>query len=170
MSFSNSNINIEHLPTVDVSNLKRISKSFLKVVAFNRVIFYIILIGLCIGLKFLIREDGFQNYFWYGIIALLLFFMVDFVIAVLAFKRRKYALREHDVIYSKGLIVFYRITIPLNRVQHVEVSQSWLERYLKLASLKIYTAGESGGDLRIRGLENETAQSMNAYISSRINA
>ena len=51
-----------------------------------------------------------------------------------------------------------------NRVQHVEVSQSWLERYLKLASLKIYTAGESGGDLKIRGLENETAQSMNATI------
>lgn len=170
MSFSNSNINIEELPTVGAINLQRISKSFLKVIAFNRLIFYFILVGLSIGLKFLIREDVFQKYYWYGILALLIFFLVDFVIAILAFKRRKYALREHDVIYSKGLIVYYRITIPLNRVQHVEVSQSWLERYLKLASLKIYTAGESGGDLRIRGLENETAQSMNAYISSRINA
>lgn len=169
MQFSNSQIFTDDLPKIDAVDLKPISKQYLKIIAFNKLILFGILFSALFALKQLIEEDGFQDNFQYVILFAIGFCILNLIVSLLAFKKRKYAIRENDVIYAKGLIINYLTTVPIIRIQHVEVSRSWLERRLALASLKIYSAGESGSDMKISGLSVGEAKQINDFISAKIN-
>ncbi len=82
-----------------------------------------------------------------------------------SFPVRGYALRELDISYKKGWIFFSHITIPFARVQHSEISQGPVDRFFKLVTLQIYTAGGSSSDLKIPGLPREEAERLRDYIS-----
>ncbi|MBF8149658.1 PH domain-containing protein [Winogradskyella sp. F6397] len=168
MAFTNPQIQTEDLPNVEDVVLKPISKSYLKIIALNGLAFYSLILGALFGLKYLIKEAPFQNNFWYlffGVLGLCIF---SFIMSILAFKKRKYAVRGYDVIYAKGLIVHSVVTVPISRIQHVEESRSWLARHFGLSTLKIFTAGEAGSDLSIRGLQHLEAKSINDFISSQV--
>ena len=91
-------------------------------------------------------------------------------LTALALKRvslKGYALRTHDVAYRSGLFWRKVVVLPFNRVQHVEVSSGPLQRRFGLASLKFYTAGGSGVDLKIDGLLSADAERLRAHILER---
>jgi uncharacterized protein len=79
-----------------------------------------------------------------------------------------FALRSHDIIYKTGVLFRSTAVVPFNRVQHCELNQGPISRYLKLNSLTIYTAGGSSSDISIDGLTVETAQRLKQYISGKI--
>lgn len=83
-------------------------------------------------------------------------------------RRRGWALREHDLIHRSG--VFWRRTtiLPFARIQHVESASGPLERRFGLMRLKCFTAGGSGGDLIVRGLDVERARRVRAHLLGRI--
>lgn len=56
--------------------------------------------------------------------------------------------RGDDLHVSRGLLSTRESTLPLHRVQSVEVQRNWLRRSLHLATLRIHSAGGSGGDER----------------------
>ena len=99
-----------------------------------------------------------------GIICL---FLLILFISALGFRHKAYALREHDVLYKRGLIFRKTIALPFNRVQHSEINQGPIERNFNLAALEIFTAGGSQSDLTIPGLLNEDAQSIKAFIMEK---
>ncbi|SDI23569.1 PH domain-containing protein [Winogradskyella thalassocola] len=169
MTFINPQIQIEDLPNVEDAVLKPISKSYLKIIALNGLVVYSLILGTLFGVRHLIKEDGFQDNFWYVFFGVLGLCIINFIISILAFKKRKYAVRGHDVIYAKGLIVHSITTVPISRIQHVEESRSWLARQFGLSTLKIFTAGESGSDLSIKGLHHLEAKGINDFISSEVN-
>lgn len=104
---------------------------------------------------------------WPGVIAAALYLPAAAVWVRIAVRRKGYALREHDILYHTG-VLWQRVTaIPFNRVQHVETTSGILERLFGLASLVVFTAGGSGGDLRIRGLEACAADRLRDYILGR---
>ena len=82
-------------------------------------------------------------------------------------KRKKYALREHDIIYSSGLIWRQKTVVPFSRIQHVEVTEGPIDRLFDLSRLNIYTAGGSSSDLTIPGLMPSRAESIKHYILNR---
>ena len=98
-----------------------------------------------------------------GICLLVLMFLL------LGFSKRKYAIREKDISYSKGVLVHSVTTIPFARVQHIELDERLFSRVFKLATIQIYTAGESGSDLRISGIPKIEALKIKEYITSFIN-
>ncbi|MDQ8205381.1 PH domain-containing protein [Pelagicoccus sp. SDUM812003] len=79
-------------------------------------------------------------------------------------RQRGVALRDKDVLFKKGLWWRERAALPLNRVQHIEIHRGVIERKLGLSTLKLYTAGGSGVDLQISGLESDRADRMKQYI------
>ena len=79
-------------------------------------------------------------------------------------KVRGVALREKDIIFKKGLFWRRSTLLPFNKVQHIEFHRNPIERKLGLSRLNIFTAGGSGVDLQIRGLENERAEKIKQYI------
>lgn len=170
MNFTNLQIQTESLPKVEAVVLKPISKSYFKIITLNKLALYAGLMGLVIGFRYFIEKtEEIQLNLWYIISAVLVFCILNFSIGYLAFKKRKYAIREHDVIYSKGLIIHSIITVPMSRIQHVEESRSWLARYFNLATLNIYTAGEAGSDLSIKGLPYLEAKEIKEIISNKVN-
>ena len=170
MNFTNLHIQTESLPIVEDLVLKPISKAYFKIIMLNELTIYTILFGLVFGAKFFIeKNEDIQIKIWYILSVVLGLIILDFIISLLAFKKRKYAIREHDVIYAKGLIVNSITTVPISRIQHVEESRSWLARYFGLSTLKIFTAGESGSDLSIKGLPHLEAKQIKEIISDKIN-
>lgn len=82
--------------------------------------------------------------------------------------KKGYAVRDKDIVYKSG--VFWRTVtaIPFNRIQHVEKSSTPLDRKFQLASLQLFTAGGSGGDLKIHGLSAKTAEKLRKFILDKI--
>ena len=170
MNFTNLQIQTENLPKVEGLVLKPISKSYFKIIMLNKLAIYAGLIGLVFGLKYVIeKKEEFQLNLYYMLSAVVVFCIFNFIISLLAFKKRKYAMREHDVVYAKGLIVHSITTVPISRIQHVEESRSWLARYFGLSTLKIFTAGEAGSDLSIKGLPHLEAKQIKEIISDKVN-
>jgi membrane protein YdbS with pleckstrin-like domain len=101
-------------------------------------------------------------------IGILLWNALRFTNIFLAFPVKAYLIRERDISYKKGWYNFKLTTIPFNRIQHVEIKQSFLQKLMKISTIKIFTAGGSTSDLSIPGLKNEKAQEIKEYLSQNI--
>lgn len=99
---------------------------------------------------------------WIGLVSALL------AVERKSFPRRGYLLREHDLSFRKGWLFRSRVTVPFNRVQHSEVVQGPLLRWMGLSTLKVYTAGSSGANLSIAGLDDEVAHTLRQTLNDRI--
>jgi membrane protein YdbS with pleckstrin-like domain len=82
--------------------------------------------------------------------------------------RRGYVVRDKDIVFRSGGIWRSVTAVPFNRVQHVETSNTPLDRKFDLANLQIFTAGGSGGDLTISGLGADTAEQLRVYILGKV--
>lgn len=170
MNFTNLQLQTENLPKIEAVVLKPISKSYFKIITLNKLAVYSALIAFVFLFRYVIAlKEEIELNLWYMLSVVLVICSINFVISLLAFKKRKYAIREHDVIYSKGLIIHAITTVPMSRIQHVEESRSWLARYFGLSTLKIFTAGEAGSDLSIKGLPHLEAKQIKEIISDKVN-
>jgi membrane protein YdbS with pleckstrin-like domain len=78
--------------------------------------------------------------------------------------KRGYVLRDKDILFRKGVVWRSVTAIPFNRIQHVETSSTPFDRKFDLATLQLFTAGGSGGDLKIDGLSTATAEQLRIFI------
>lgn len=85
------------------------------------------------------------------------------------FPHKGFAIREQDVHYQTGWLKHSIISVPICRIQHMQVHQSLLSKAFKLAKLNIYTAGDSANDMTIKGISLEKAQTIKDLISDKIN-
>ena len=131
----------------------------------------LLLLGACIT-PFLIYTFGGHEEMevfsaWYWPLGLqLVFALLWFLEEWKGFPRRGYAVRERDITYRTGWLFRSTTTVPFGMIQHSELSQGPVSRKLGLNHLKLFTAGGSG-NLRIAGLENESAQALRAVIEAR---
>jgi hypothetical protein len=91
--FTNQQIDLETLPTIDDIVFKPISKHYLKIIVLNRSLRYALLLSALIIAKFWVEAVNFHLVFWYVLWGAVLVCIIDVIIAVLAFKKRKYAIR-----------------------------------------------------------------------------
>jgi len=84
-------------------------------------------------------------------------------------KHLRYRVRSLDINLTRGYLFRHDVAVSFNRIQHVEVSQSPVERLFKLGTLKVFTAGTVGSDLHLPGLSYRVAQRLKAEILNEIN-
>ncbi|MNR37605.1 Bacterial membrane flanked domain protein [compost metagenome] len=60
------------------------------------------------------------------------------------------------------------IIVPLNRIQHVSLSEGVLSRMFALGTLQIYTAGGSSGEIKIAGIPIEQAKALKEALVQRL--
>ncbi|MCK2000426.1 PH domain-containing protein [[Brevibacterium] frigoritolerans] len=60
----------------------------------------------------------------------------------LYYKHHQFKINEKIMYITKGKLSVREATIPLYRIQHVDVEQSFISRFFNLYQLKIYTAGD----------------------------
>ena len=167
-NFSNMVLLPENLPETAPDDFNRLDKRYLKIIFIRIAIFALLLSGGFIS--FLIFSDeilpGLILAAIIAVIAVLILYSIT--ISVLGFPRKGYLLRERDISYKTGIIYYKQISVPFNRIQHVEVSQGILAKMFDLSSIKIFTAGGNASDLAIPGLSVPDAQKLKAFISEKI--
>jgi membrane protein YdbS with pleckstrin-like domain len=88
----------------------------------------------------------------------------------LSLPRRGYVVRDKDILFRYGVVWRSVTAIPFNRIQHVETSSTPFDRKFKLATLQLFTAGGSSGDLKIDGLAEQTAEQLRIFVLKKAEA
>jgi len=86
----------------------------------------------------------------------------------IAFPKRGYVIRDKDILFRKGVVWRSVTAVPFNRIQHVETSNTPLDRKFDLATLQLFTAGGSSGDLKIDGLSASVAEQLRIFILRKV--
>lgn len=168
MMFENSQITSD-LPDIEQLNFLKIHKNYLWILICNSfVIWLLVFCGFYFFIAKKINETN-PEISLYSYIVLGIICSIYFVLQMVGFSHRKYALREKDISYSSGVLIKKLTTVPFARVQHLEVNQKPLSRLFKLASIQIFTAGESNDDLKINGIPKKEALKIKEYITKFIN-
>ena len=117
----------------------------------------------------------FQTKIQFSLLGLSLFYSGVFLLALALvflakayFRRKKFKIAEKNISYQEGILYQKETLVPFARIQHIEIDEGPIERFFNIATLSIYTAGDSGRDLKISGLELMKAQEIKSFISNHI--
>lgn len=159
---------VTDLPNITKIEFKRIDKRYLKVTLINFFLVFIPFLVTLIVLHLFAFSEVVKMYSIYYYVLFFIFFGCVFGYLLLSFPLRKYALRDKDISYKRGLFTKKMTTVPFSRIQHVEIDEKPISRLFQLSSLSVYTAGDSSDDLEIKGIQKETALQIKEFISSKI--
>lgn len=166
--FQNPEIPLEELPTAVDLNWHALDPTYIKLLRLQLGLFIIIPL---VVITFVTREAGAEMPYLlipYGILAAIAIWL--YVFAAISVRHCGYVLRDKDMLFKKGVIWQSVVAVPFNRIQHVETSNTPFDRRFGLASLKLFTAGGSGGDLKIDGLPANTAEQLRLHILEKTGA
>lgn len=166
--FQNFQINSE-LPDIEQLNFLKIHKNYLWILLFNSTIVWLSIFAMYYFFLAKIINENYPTFSNLGYLIIAVIAAIYTVVLIAGFSRRRYALREKDISYGKGILIQKLTTVPFARVQHIEVDQKPLSRLFNLASIKIFTAGESNDDLKINGIPKKEALQIKEYITNFIN-
>lgn len=164
--FQNPEVALDTLPGVENLNWQAMHPNYKR-----RLLTQHTLIILAVGIiatvtKFILSIPVFiASIFW---AVLLISAIVLLVWPLISVPRRGYVVRDKDIVFRSGVLWRSITAIPFNRIQHVETSSTPLDRKFEIATLQLFTAGGSGGDLKIDGLEMNVAEQMRMFILERV--
>ena len=168
--FENAQINTDNLPKLQTVQFEQIHRDYIKVIFFNiLLIFLVLLVTTIVNFHFNAKVKELAKPL-YVYIVLVMFFLFQSVYYYASFFKRKYALRQQDITYKKGLFFKSTLTIPFNRIQHIEIDEGLFSRIFSLASINIYTAGANNLDLAIKGIPKKKAAEIKEFITATIHA
>lgn len=166
--FSNHQINIDELPTVDQINYTPIEISYWKVLLIQSLIVYSIFISIYNLLIYSNDELGLFAYIVGNIIIVVIAILNIFLLKK-SFNKRSYAIRMHDVVYKKGLLGTSITAMPYKSVQHVKLSQGILSKRWQLTTIILYGAGGQQQQLTIAGINELEGAKIKDFILSKLN-
>ena len=166
-NFSNLQLDLNSLPRFEDVKLQPISKKYLLKMQIGTLISLIVFaVGLTVA--FFFSPEEVHPYLWMAVVLVGLIFCWSIFNNVMYVRRSGYALREQDIIFKRGFLFERTTVVPFNRIQHVSVERSFLDKILKISTVKVFTAGGSGSDINIPGINPDTATSVKEEISARI--
>ncbi len=86
---------------------------------------------------------------------------------LLEWRRYHYGIREHDLLVQSGVLFRHTVSIPLDRIQHVDTRQGPLERLFGLSRVVVYTAAGMSADGSVPGLDEEGADALRDRLVGR---
>lgn len=167
--FMFKNLQVDQLPDITKLTFKKIHKDYLKVILIT---ICVVAIAVFTGAYFLIElklQEVIPEYTFYVYLGISIIFLLIFLYFLVGFSKRKYVLREKDVTYKSGVLIETITTVPFSRIQHVEINEAPISRLFKLASLNVFTAGDSSRDLVIKGIKKGEALKIKEFINQQIN-
>ena len=79
-----------------------------------------------------------------------------------------YAMDGEELHVRRGVWTRVHTVVPLDRVQHIDVSQGPLERSLGICRLVVHTAGTLHSQVVLPGLRRDVAEAMRDEIRARV--
>lgn len=170
-TFTNEQINCAALPTLDAVQFQPLHTKYKRVVLIQTTLLglFLLLLGAS-GFYLPLAEDKslLVEYKLVVFVASILLALSIFILNLAGVHKKGYVVREHDIIYKSGLISQKQITIPFNRVQHVEIYEGAILRLFGLSRIEFFTAGGSFGDLKIPGLPIDETNKIKAFVIEQV--
>lgn len=166
MDFTNNVISLEDLPRYEEVESRKIDEKYRNVILWNYALLFLFFAGVIAVVMLLPDLLMIYRILITAVVSLFLIFLL--ILQLKAFRRRSWAIREHDILYRHGLLSVITTIIPFNRIQHVAIQEGVFPRLYGLAALKIFTAGGSSADIRISGLKKEEAARIKEWILDKI--
>jgi membrane protein YdbS with pleckstrin-like domain len=103
----------------------------------------------------------------YALILLLIFGLYSIIYFYLgaAYHHFSYFMNETGLYIHQGVIWRRKIVVPLNRVQHTDVTQGPIARKYKLAELIVHTAGTRNASVKIEGILQTDAEDLRESLT-----
>lgn len=79
----------------------------------------------------------------------------------------RYGIRADDLLVESGVLFRHTVSIPLDRIQHVDTRQGPIERVFGLSRLVVYTAAGMAADGAIPGLDEAHADALRDSLVRR---
>ena len=114
-----------------------------------------------IALAFL--QEGIGPYMKFGAIAIVGFVAVT---SWLQYQRFRFHIQGGELILQKGVFVKENLTIPLDRIQTVNLQQNLIQQILGITGVKIDTAGSGKEELVIKALKKSDAGELQSLLKS----
>ncbi len=165
--FENPEISVDSLPSVDQVTWQSLAPKYLAELLLGHALFLAVIVAAAVGSRLIGVTEAGSGFVKPALVYAAIHLVIVAAWAPLSVKRRGYVVREHDLLHRAGVLRRRLTAIPFNRIQHVETTSGVLERSFGLATLVVYTAGGSGGDLKIHGLEAGRADRLRGYILRR---
>lgn len=162
--FENNTIELNQIPKYEEVSFTALHKDYVKIVRIN--MFLTFLIGLGVSCVLFFTIDEVEKYYIIGVVLFLALLLGLF--PLFAYKKKKYAFRQHDALYTSGLIFKSTHIIPYIRLQHVVIKQGWYAKRLGLATLQLHTAANDNVDVSIPGLTLEEAERWKSFLLNRL--
>lgn len=105
-----------------------------------------------------------------GFLTLIMFLAFPILLSIHAYYRYNnwfFKVHEDHLEINHGVLSKVSAVVPYVRVQHIDTNRGPIERMLGLASLRVYTAGSRGADMRIPGLAKKRAEEMQEELKAK---
>lgn len=99
-----------------------------------------------------------------GIIILLLL-VNTFIYPIIEYKQWRYIINKDKVDFIHGIYITKRTIVPMVRIQHIVITEGFINRFFNLANVDIHTAG---GIHTIPNIELEKAKEISEYLKDKI--
>ena len=168
--FSNQSVPIDALPTLVDDEFERLPLRYRTLrAAVYACVMLLLFAGIGTVSWFEWKEVGTLRWgVWVAVGAVVLFGSGWAVEEIKGFPLRGVLLREHDLSYRSGFFKRETVTVPFNRIQHSEIAQGPVARAFDVCTLKLYTAGNSGANLRVPGMDVGRAKRLRQLLDERV--
>ncbi len=165
--FTNEILDTGSLPKYEEVPLNSLSKKYWNVMLIN-IFLFLLIVGIGVTAVLVFNAD--ISAYIYIILGIYVVFALLLIILYRAsLKKRGFAVREKDIIYTSGIIALSTTVVPFSRIQHIALDEGLFSRIYGLGELRIFTAGGSSGSLHIPGIEIEKAKSIKELLMKQIN-
>jgi uncharacterized protein len=166
--FDNPEIPLEDIPTAEGLHWQPLHDRYVRQLQVSRALVVLALVVALTIFGFTPLAAPLPGGWLWALLAV--FAVVSLAWPAVAVPHCGWVLRDRDIVYRTGVLWQTVTAVPFNRIQHAETSSNPLDRWFGSAGLKLYTAGGSGGDLRISGLPAGTAERLREKVMTRIGA
>ncbi len=137
----------------------------------------IILFALVAGRKFIkafwpiiliyiVKNNSMNDEVKFYIYLIVLFIVLLLIFhAVLTYMYFYFRIENNEFIVNKGYLKKVKLSIPLDRIQTINIKQNIFQQVLKLVSLEIDTAGSAGKELKIIALKKPFAEEIQRQLT-----
>lgn len=113
--------------------------------------------GLFLGSGFAGAIYAYSSFTSVSVFVLLSIAFLSSYYAFLRYRNWGFELKEDHLYIEHGVLKKVYSMVPYVRVQHIDTDRGPIERMLGLSTLRVYTAGSKGADIKIPGLDKEEA-------------
>lgn len=156
---------------------KKLSSKAIKSWILGRTIGLVVLIAIYLGIIFILPklEIGWIDYImknhmtWVNSISFIIIgltFISAYIEPFFEYKQWSYRITEEEIFFNEGIFFKNNVTIPIVRIQNINLSEGPINRRFNLADIEIGTAG---GSYTIPNIDKEEVEKIREFLRKKIN-